>query len=72
LYVAAAVMINPIVFYSSGMCRRHWRYVGVPDMMAVLFAGSASFVAMGIFVAARLVYNSLFEFSRGCCCSTGC
>ena len=63
-YVVAAVVIKPVVFYSFGMYRRYWRYASVQDLMAVLLAASASLIAMGIFVAARLVYNPLFEFSR--------
>ncbi len=63
-YVVAAVAIKPIVFHLFGLYRRYWRYASVPDLMAVLLAASASSVAMGIFVAARLVYNPLFEFSR--------
>lgn len=63
-YVVAAMVIKPIVFYSFGMYRRYWRYASVPDLMALLLAASASLVATGIFVAVRLVYNPLFEFSR--------
>jgi len=63
-YLAAAVVIKPIVFYPFGMYRRYWRYASVPDLVAVLLAASASFVAMGIFVAARQIYNPPFEFSR--------
>jgi len=63
-YVAAAVVIKPIVFYFLGMYRRYWRYASVPDLMAVLLASSASFVAMGTIVAAVLIFNPLVEFSR--------
>lgn len=63
-YVAVALVIKPIVFYSLSMYRRYWRYASVPDLMAVVLAASASLVAMGIFIAARLAYNPLFGFSR--------
>ncbi len=63
-YVVAAMVTKPIVFHLFGMYRRYWRYASVKDLMAVLLAASASFVTMGIFVAARLVHNPLFEFSR--------
>src|ERR1017187_9114680 len=63
-YIAAALVIKPIVFYLFGMYRRYWRYASIQDLMAVLLAASASFVAMGIFVAATLIYNPIFGFSR--------
>ena len=63
-YVVAAVLIKPTVLYSFGMYRRYWRYASVPDLMAVLLASSASFVAMGVFVVVRLVSDSAIEFSR--------
>ncbi len=63
-YVVAAVLIKPIVFHLFGMYRRYWRYASVKDLLAVLLAVSASSVAMGIFVAGRLIYNPVIEFSR--------
>jgi len=64
LYVLAAVVIKPTVFYWFGMYRRYWRYASVPDLMAVLLASSASLVAMGVVVGAWLIYDPLLEFSR--------
>jgi FlaA1/EpsC-like NDP-sugar epimerase len=63
-FVIAAVAIKPAVFYWFGMYRRYWRYASLPDMMAVLLASSASLVAMGVFVTARLLYDPELEFAR--------
>jgi FlaA1/EpsC-like NDP-sugar epimerase len=62
-YLAAAVVIKPIVFYPFGMYRRYWRYASVQDLMALLLAASASTITMGIFVT-YMIYTSRFEFSR--------
>lgn len=63
-YVVAAVVIKPLMFQWFGMYRRYWRYASIQDLIAVLLASSAAFVAMGVFVTGRLIYNSLPEFSR--------
>jgi FlaA1/EpsC-like NDP-sugar epimerase len=63
-FALGALAIKPVVFYWFGMYRRYWRYATVPDLLAVLLASSASFVAMGVFVAVGLVYNPELEFSR--------
>lgn len=63
-YVAAAMVIKPVVFYVFGMYRRYWRYTSLPDLMAVLVAACASLVAMSIFVTAVWVLDPLVEFSR--------
>lgn len=63
-YVVAAVLIKPVVFYSFGMYRRYWQYMSVPDLMAVILATSASFLAMGVSVAAMMIFNPEVEFSR--------
>src|SRR5688572_16048197 len=58
VFVFGAAAIKPTVFYSFGMYRRYWRYVSLPDMMAILLASSASLVAMGVFVTAGMFYDS--------------
>ncbi len=63
-YVAAALVVKPTVFFFFGMYRRYWRYASVPDLMAVLLASAASLVAMGVVVAAGLIFDPLVEFSR--------
>jgi FlaA1/EpsC-like NDP-sugar epimerase len=63
-YVAAAIVLKPIIFYAFGMYRRYWRYASVPDLMAVLLASAVSLAAMGVFVAIMMVYNPLLEYSR--------
>src|SRR6266699_793120 len=63
-YVAAALVIKPVIFFAFGMYRRYWRYASVQDLVAVFLAVSASFIAMGIFVEAGLLFIPLFGFSR--------
>ena len=63
-YAAAALVVKPTVFFFFGMYRRYWRYASVPDLLAVLLASAASLVAMGVVVAAGLIYDPLVEFSR--------
>lgn len=63
-YAFAALLIKPIVFHLFGLYRRYWRYASVQDLMALFLAATASLVAMGIFVAFRLVYDPLVQFSR--------
>jgi FlaA1/EpsC-like NDP-sugar epimerase len=63
-YVAASLVVKPTVFLFFGMYRRYWRYASVPDLLAVLLASAASLVAMGVIVAAGLIYDPLIEFSR--------
>jgi len=63
-YVLAALIIKPAVFYLFGMYSRYWRYASVYDLLAVLLAASASVIAMGIFVAGRMMFDPPFEFSR--------
>lgn len=63
-YVAAALVVKPTVFFCFGMYRRYWRYASVPDLIAVLLVSAASLVAMGVVVAAGLIYDPLVEFSR--------
>lgn len=70
--MVAAVLIKPIVFHLFGMYRRYWRYASVSDPPAVLLAASASFVAMGILVAARLVYDRCSSSPERSFCLTGC
>src|SRR5688572_27071763 len=63
-FTVAALVIKLTVFFSFGMYRRYWRYASVQDLLAVLLASSASFIAMGVFVAAGLVYDPEWQFSR--------
>jgi FlaA1/EpsC-like NDP-sugar epimerase len=63
-FVIGAVAIKPTVFYWFGMYRRYWRYVSMPDMMAILLASSASLIVMGVFVTAGVLYDAQLQFSR--------
>lgn len=65
LFVAAALVIKPTVFYFFGMYRRYWRYASIQDLIALLVAVSASSVGMGMFVAGMMIYRpNLYFYSR--------
>jgi FlaA1/EpsC-like NDP-sugar epimerase len=51
VYVMAALVIKPVVFYLLGMYRRYWRYASIQDLGVVVVAVSASSLAMAVFVA---------------------
>lgn len=63
-FAVAALVIKPTVFYFLGMYRRYWQYFSVPDLMSVLLASSASFIAMGTFVVFWMIEHPELEFSR--------
>ena len=63
-YVAATVLIKPVVFYAFGMYRRFWRYTSIDDMLALVIADSAASVAMAGFVSGAIVFGRIHEFSR--------
>ena len=64
VFVAAALVIKPAIFYGFGLYRRYWRYASVRDLNAVVFAGGASAVAMSLFVGLGLPFGLIQEFSR--------
>jgi FlaA1/EpsC-like NDP-sugar epimerase len=63
IYLAAALVIKPVVFVLLGMYSRYWRYTSIQDLTVVFTAVSASSAAMAVFVAAALG-RGIDEFSR--------
>ncbi len=63
-FLAAAIVIKPAIFYQLGLYGRYWRYAGVRDLNAVVFACGTSAVAMLLFIGLALPYGLIQEFSR--------
>ena len=40
--LVASVLVKPIVYYAFGLYRRYWRYAGLPDLLVIFLAVSAS------------------------------
>ena len=63
-YLAAALIVKPIVFFPFGMYARYWRYGTAMDLVAIVLAVTASAVAMAVSVAIGLVTGYTHEFAR--------
>ena len=64
VFLAAALLIKPSIFYGFGLYRRYWRYATVNDLVAVVFACGAAAVAMSLFVGFALPAGLIQGFSR--------
>ena len=64
IFLAAALVIKPAIFFGFGMYRRYWRYASVRDLNAVVFACGAAAVAMSLFVGLVLPFGLIQGFSR--------
>ena len=64
VFLAAALVIKPAIFFGFGMYRRYWRYATVRDLNAVVFASGAAAVATSLFVGLALPFGLILEFSR--------
>jgi FlaA1/EpsC-like NDP-sugar epimerase len=63
VFVLAALVVKPLVFWLFGMYRRYWQYASTHDMGVIALAVSAASLVMGVFVA--LAHGPLIaEFSR--------
>jgi len=64
LFLVAALLVKPLVFYAFGMYGRYWRYASVQDLMAVALAVSGSSISMALLVIAGAAANLVSGFSR--------
>ena len=49
--LGAGLVVKPIVYYAFGLYRRYWRYAGLPDLLVILLAVSASAAAVALVIA---------------------
>jgi FlaA1/EpsC-like NDP-sugar epimerase len=63
-YLAAALLLKPLVFFPFGMYQRYWRYATALDLVAIALAVTASAVAMAVFVAVGSAAGYLVGFAR--------
>jgi FlaA1/EpsC-like NDP-sugar epimerase len=63
-FVAAALLLKPVVLYAFGMYRRYWRYASVQDLQAVVLAASAASIALAVFVVTAQAAGIIEWFSR--------
>jgi len=63
-YLAAALVVKPVIFYLFGMYSRYWRYVTVADLVALVLAVSTSSILMALLVGAALLTHTIEQFAR--------
>jgi FlaA1/EpsC-like NDP-sugar epimerase len=63
-YVAAALIVKPVVFYAFGMYSRYWRYVSIADLVALTVAVSVSSILMALLVGGALLTGTIEQFAR--------
>lgn len=64
VFLVAALLIKPALFYALRLYTRDWRYVSIPDLRVVIVAGLASSIAMAVFVGAAFLTQLPGGFSR--------
>jgi len=64
VYLVAAVILKPLVFFPFGMYSRYWRYGTAQDLVAITLAVSASSVVMAVFVWVVTATGNVVEFAR--------
>ena len=63
VFVLAALVLKPVVFWLFGMYRRYWRYASIHDLGVIALAVSGASLVMGVFVT--LAHGPIIaEFSR--------
>jgi len=64
LYLVAALILKPLVYFPFGMYSRYWRYGTALDLVAIVLAVSAAAVAMAVFVGVGLATGHVRQFAR--------
>jgi FlaA1/EpsC-like NDP-sugar epimerase len=62
--LGAALIVKPIVYYLFGLYRRYWRYAGLPDLLVILLAVSASAAAVALIIAGGIMAGVVPSFPR--------
>lgn len=64
IYLLAALVLKPLVYFPFAMYSRYWRYGTAQDLIAVTLAVSASSVVMAIFVSVGMLTHHIVDFAR--------
>src|SRR5450756_551357 len=64
VYLLAALILKPLVYFPFGMYSRYWRYGTAQDLIAIALAVSASSVVMAVFVGAGRATGHVPDFAR--------
>lgn len=64
VYLIAALVLKPVVYFPFGMYSRYWRYGTAQDLIAITLAVSAASLVMALFVSVGLVTGHLLNFAR--------
>jgi FlaA1/EpsC-like NDP-sugar epimerase len=64
VYVLAAVILKPLAYFPFGMYSRYWRYGTAQDLIAIVWAVSASSVVMAVFVSVGRATGHVPSFAR--------
>jgi FlaA1/EpsC-like NDP-sugar epimerase len=62
--LVVGLIVKPIVYYAFGLYRRYWRYAGLPDLVVILLAVSASSTAVALFIAVGIMSGLVPFFPR--------
>jgi FlaA1/EpsC-like NDP-sugar epimerase len=62
--LAAGLVAKPIVYFAFGLYRRYWRYAGLPDLLVIFLAVSASSAAVALVVAGGVMAGYVPFFPR--------
>ena len=62
--LGAGLVVKPIVYYAFGLYRRYWRYAGLPDLLVILLAVSASAAAVALVIAGGIMAGAVPFFPR--------
>jgi len=62
--LVAALVVKPIVYFAFGLYRRYWRYAGLPDLLVIVLAVSASAAAVALVIAGGIMAGVVPFFPR--------
>ncbi len=62
--LGAGLVVKPIVYFGFGLYRRYWRYAGLPDLLVIFLAVSASAAAVALVVAGAIMAGVVPFFPR--------
>jgi FlaA1/EpsC-like NDP-sugar epimerase len=63
-FLAAAVVVKPLVFYGLGVYRRYWPAASTGELLVLAGANALSTLVLGLLVSVGLLFGVFPEFSR--------